>query len=66
MITGEKTEGKFLNFLKSRNFSKFFPSHIRNIKSKLSKKIGGGCYDALKIYGAPKLCKVNVVKSSKL
>ena len=45
--------------------SKFFLSHIGNIKY-IFLKIGGGCHDALKIYESTRLSTVHVVASSTL
>ena len=52
---GGQTEGKFCNLLKSEKIPKSFLSHTGNIKKSII-KIFFGYHDALKIYGAPKLC----------
>ena len=57
-LDGAIGQGEICNSLKSENFSKSFLSHIGKNKIKFYKKQFFGYHEALKIYGAPKLCSV--------
>ena len=57
-LDGAIGQEEICNFLKSENFSKSFLSHIGKNKIKFKKIIFFGYHEALKIYGAPKLCTV--------
>ena len=71
-LTGEKTEGKVLNFLKSENISKFFPwDYLSKDSCPWIIKIKWGwllvsCRHVWNIYRVPNLKTVCVVKSSNL
>ena len=57
-LDGAMGQGEICDSLKSENFSKSFLSHIGKKWNKILEKKIFGYHEALKIYGAPKLCTV--------
>ena len=51
-------KGEICNFLKSENFKNPSCHILEKINENYDKKYFFGYHDALKIYGAPKLCTV--------